>query len=85
MCSSVWRQLSYGTPSSTEPLTMQALASGKLGDYVIIKWKPEEESLLHVVPLDGKGPVRSFKAPRYFTFHYMNAYESGKCALMAAR
>lgn len=61
---------------------MQALASGKLGDYVIIKWKPEEESLLHVVPLDGKGPVRSFKAPRYFTFHYMNAYESGESALM---
>ena len=61
---------------------MQALASGKLGDYVIIKWKPEEESLLHVVPLDGKGPVRSFKAPRYFTFHYMNAYESGESGLM---
>lgn len=64
-------------------VAMQALATGKLGDYVIINWKPEEDSLLHVVPLDGKGPVRSFKAPRYFTFHYMNAYESGGSASMA--
>jgi Retinal pigment epithelial membrane protein len=62
-------------------VTLQALASGKHGDYVIMQWKPEEESLLHVVPLDGKGPVRSFKAPKYFTFHYMNAYESGKGGL----
>jgi carlactone synthase/all-trans-10'-apo-beta-carotenal 13,14-cleaving dioxygenase len=63
-------------PETPVYFDLKALASGKLGDYVIIKWKPEEESLLHVVPLDGKGPVRSFKAPRYFTFHYMNAYES---------
>ena len=48
-----------------------------------MQWKPEEESLLHVVPLDGNGPVRSFKAPKYFTFHYMNAYESGKDGLVA--
>jgi carotenoid cleavage dioxygenase-like enzyme len=59
---------------------MQALAAGKPGEYVIMQWKPQEESLLHVVPLDGKGPVRSFKAPTYFTFHYMNAYESGEGA-----
>ena len=85
MCHYHVRQVQHGNPSSGTLLTIQALASGKLGDYVIIKWKPEEESLLHVVPLDGKGPVRSFKAPRYFTFHYMNAYESGGSASMAGR
>lgn len=37
---------------------MQALASGKIGDYVIMHWKPEEDTLLHVVPLGGEGPVR---------------------------
>lgn len=38
-------------------------------------WKPQHGTKLHVVPLDGS-PVRTFTAPNYFTFHYVNAFES---------
>lgn len=50
-----------------------------------MKWKPEEDTILHLVPLSGKGPVRSFQAPKYFTFHYMNAFESGAACSTAVR
>lgn len=62
---------------SCHVLLLQALSTGKPSDYVVMKWKPEEDTILHLVPLSGKGPVRSFRAPKYFTFHYMNAFESG--------
>lgn len=62
---------------SCHVLLPQALSTGKPSDYVVMKWKPEEDTILHLVPLSGKGPVRSFRAPKYFTFHYMNAFESG--------
>ncbi len=42
-----------------------------------------QETLLHVVPLNGQKPVRTFKAPTYFTFHYMNAFESGERLLIS--
>ena len=40
-------------------------------------WKPETGSIIHLVPLDGnKTKIRHVKAPPYFTFHYINAYET---------
>ena len=54
----------------------QAVSTGQPTDHVVLVWKPEQETLLHVVPLQG-GPVRTLTAPCYFTFHYMNAYETG--------
>lgn len=40
-------------------------------------WKPETGSILHLVPLNGdKTKIRHVKAPAYFTFHYINAYET---------
>ena len=39
-------------------------------------WKPELGTRLHVVPLDGKGQVRVFEAPPFFTFHYINSFET---------
>ena len=52
------------------------MSTGRPTDHVVLEWKPEQETLLHVVPLQG-GPVRTLTAPCYFTFHYMNAYETG--------
>lgn len=30
-------------------------------------WYGDQSALVHVIPLDGKGPVRTFRAPNYFT------------------
>ena len=53
-----------------------ALTLGK-APYVQFDWKPETRSLLHLVPLNGdKSKIRHVRAPAYFTFHYINAYET---------
>lgn len=45
--------------------------------YVQFDWKPEQGSIIHVVPLNGdKDKIRHIRAPTYFTFHYVNAYET---------
>lgn len=38
-------------------------------------WKPELGTKLHLVSLKS-GAVRTFDAPNYFTFHYINAFET---------
>ncbi|KAK9831473.1 hypothetical protein WJX81_008489 [Elliptochloris bilobata] len=50
-----------------------AVAGG--AEYVMFDWCPERRTRLHLVPLAG-GAVRTFDAPAYFTFHYLNAFES---------
>lgn len=57
-------------------LTQAALTIGS-APYVQFDWKPETGSTLHLVPLDGdKSKIRHVRAPSYFTFHYINAYET---------
>ena len=56
---------------------MQALMTLGSAPYVMFDWKPETGSIIHLVPLDGdKTKIRHVKAPPYFTFHYINAYET---------
>ena len=56
---------------------LQAALTLNSAPYVQFNWKPEDGSLLHVVPLDGDATkIRHIKAPSYFTFHYVNAYET---------
>lgn len=38
-------------------------------------WKPEQRTLLHLVNLKT-GERKEFDAPAYFTFHYINTFES---------
>lgn len=61
------------------PVYFNMLAALTLGSapYVGFDWKPETGSILHLVPLNGdKTKIRHVKAPAYFTFHYINAYET---------
>lgn len=61
------------------PIYFNMLAALTLGKapYVQFDWKPETRSLLHLVPLNGdKSKIRHVRAPAYFTFHYINAYET---------
>jgi carotenoid cleavage dioxygenase-like enzyme len=44
-------------------------------DYVIFDWKPELRTVLHLVNLKT-GAVTQFDAPPYFTFHYINSFET---------
>ncbi len=55
-------------------------------EYVMFDWLPERRTRLHVVPLAG-GPTRVFDAPAYFTFHYLNAFETadGRSLCFGAR
>ena len=56
---------------------LQAALTLSSAPYVQFDWKPETGSLIHLVPLDGdKTKIRHVKAPSYFTFHYINAYET---------
>ena len=56
---------------------LQAALTIGSAPYVQFDWKPETGSLLHLVPLDGDATkIRHVKAPSYFTFHYINAYET---------
>ena len=58
-------------------MNMQALMTLKSAPYVMFDWKPETGSIIHLVPLDGdKTKIRHVKAPPYFTFHYINAFET---------
>jgi carlactone synthase/all-trans-10'-apo-beta-carotenal 13,14-cleaving dioxygenase len=57
-------------------MVQAALTLGK-APYVQFDWKPETRSTLHLVPLNGdKSKIRHVRAPSYFTFHYINAYET---------
>jgi len=56
---------------------LKALALGTRAEFAVMDWYGDQSALVHVIPLDGKGPVRTFRAPNYFTFHYMNVYEEG--------
>ncbi|EIE20145.1 carotenoid oxygenase [Coccomyxa subellipsoidea C-169] len=44
-------------------------------DYVMFDWKPEQRTILHLVNLKT-GAVTQFDAPPYFTFHYINSFET---------
>lgn len=57
-------------------MNMASLMTGSPEPYIFMNWKPEEEVLVHVVPLDGSGAVQTFRAPSFFAFHYGNAFES---------
>lgn len=64
---------------------MQAAVVGG-AEYTMFDWFPERRTRLHLVPLNG-GPVRTFEAPTYFTFHYINAFETadGRSLCFGAR
>mmetsp|Transcript_40285 Transcript_40285/g.89470 ORF Transcript_40285/g.89470 Transcript_40285/m.89470 type:complete len:546 (-) Transcript_40285:771-2408(-) len=54
---------------------MPSLMLGSETDHIFMDWKPEQGTQVHVVPLDGKGEVKTFSAPTFFFFHTANAYE----------
>lgn len=57
---------------------IRAMVSGSsTQDGVVFNWRPRQGSLLHVVPLDGSGPVRTFTAPAFLATHWINAFEEG--------
>lgn len=58
-------------------MNMKAVGLGYPADFGVMDWDSEADVLLHVVPLTGEGPIRTFRAPSYFTFHYLNAFEEG--------
>lgn len=53
---------------------MQAAVFGG-ADYMMFDWKPEQRTVLHLVNLKT-GAVTQFDAPPYFTFHYINSFET---------
>ena len=54
--------------------TMQATLFGG-ADHIMFDWKPEQRTLLHLVNLKT-GERKEFDAPAYFTFHYINSFET---------
>ena len=57
---------------------MQALSVGAACEYVVMDWQPELGTQITLVPLNGDlSGIRRFTMPAYFTFHYVNAFESG--------
>jgi carlactone synthase/all-trans-10'-apo-beta-carotenal 13,14-cleaving dioxygenase len=61
------------------PIEYNMAATLTLGsaDYVMFDWKPQHGSRIHLVPLNGdNNQIKSFDAPAYFTFHYLNAFET---------
>lgn len=51
------------------------LLSGGSNENMFMDWKPQDGSLIHVVSLSDN-QVKSFRAPSFFVFHWVNAYES---------
>jgi hypothetical protein len=49
--------------------------------YVMFDWKPERGTTLHLVSL-RTGAVTKLDAPPFFTFHYINAFESADGSTM---
>ena len=59
----------------------QSLTLGGSTEYVVMNWKPEAGTRITIVPLDGdKARIKTFEMPSFFTFHYVNAFESGAAA-----
>lgn len=54
--------------------SVQATLFGR-ADHIMFDWKPEQRTLLHLVNLKT-GERKEFDAPAYFTFHYINTFES---------
>ena len=46
---------------------LQAVALGGRAEFAVTDWDRSAKTLVHVIPLDGSGPVRTFQAPNYFT------------------
>lgn len=47
-------------------------------------WKPEHDTVLRVLALDGSGLVRRFQMPPWFSYHFINSFETtdadlGRC------
>lgn len=56
----------------------QALSVGANCEYVVMDWRPQLGTQITLVPLNGDlGGIKRFMMPSYFTFHYVNAFESG--------
>jgi carotenoid cleavage dioxygenase-like enzyme len=53
---------------------MQATLFGRV-EYIMFDWIPEQRTLLHLVNLKT-GKRKEFDAPAFFTFHYINTFES---------
>lgn len=59
-------------------LEAQALSVGGDCEYVVMDWRPELQTQLTLVPLNGDpSGIKRFTMPAYFAFHYVNAFESG--------
>ena len=53
---------------------MQATLFGG-ADHIMFDWKPEQRTILHLVDLKT-GQMKQIDAPAYFTFHYINSFET---------
>lgn len=63
------------SPHHTAPCALQynikAMVTGSsTSDGIVFNWRPQEGTLIHVVPLDGEGPVRTFRAPAFLATHW---------------
>ncbi|PSC71885.1 carotenoid oxygenase [Micractinium conductrix] len=52
-----------------------ALMMGGKSDYIFMDWQPADRTTLHVVDLRS-GAVKSFRAPPFFVFHWVNAFHT---------
>ena len=62
---------------------MQALL-GFGAQHAVFDWKPELGTSVRVLALDGSGVVRQFSMPPWFSYHFINTFESvvaelGRC------
>ena len=60
--------------NAPDAMLVQATLFGG-ADHIMFDWKPEQGSRLHVVDLKT-GERKQIDAPAYFTFHYINSFET---------
>ncbi|KAF6266758.1 carotenoid oxygenase [Scenedesmus sp. NREL 46B-D3] len=53
-------------------MSLASLLLGSTASHLFMNWQPQDEVLVHVVPLDGSG----LHLPTFFYFHVGNAFES---------
>ena len=81
-CSILWPFALNRVQSGIAPLTVATVYLGDAqatlfggADHIMFDWKPKQRTILHLVEL-MTGQVKQIDAPAYFTFHYINSFET---------
>lgn len=69
-----------GVAGAADGARVQALL-GFGGQHAVFDWKPELGTSVRVLALDGSGVVRQFSMPPWFSYHFVNAFETDDAAL----